>query len=178
MSWFPALERILKKVQKRDASEFVINAVISSNVKKNRQAEMSGALMERKRTFQSQFVRHNPKKRLAGWRWRANPKPFKVCFEAKLTREWNGYLLLGTYHSSTFCLKSWKKIICLKTNLLLEKRYSLKENPDLQNTHAKMFLSQLRLMLRVFSFHKIFVKLLLVIDTICLLRCLRFPLAV
>ena len=49
LSWFPAwneFEKSSEQCSEHNAFEFDIIAVISSNVKENRQAEMSGALVE------------------------------------------------------------------------------------------------------------------------------------
>ena len=44
---------------------WVLNVIISSIVKKNQHAEMNMELWNRKRTFQSKFVFHNPRKNIS-----------------------------------------------------------------------------------------------------------------
>ena len=55
-----------EKVQSEMQRFWVLNAIISSIVKENRHAEMNVELWNRKRTFQSKFVFHNPRKTSSG----------------------------------------------------------------------------------------------------------------
>ena len=100
---------------------------------------------------------------------------------SSLSRITNGYLLLDipflevilTYHSSSFCLKSWKKITF--KNKLIARKALLTEGKSRPREHAREDVFEPILSDSTSFCHKIFVKLLLVIDTVCLLHCLRFP---